>query len=293
MKKKQLIWIGVATCASILIAIILSFVLNVLFKVHSDGIFSAEWEAGDALNYAASIFGAVGTIVLGYVAYKQNDKLQKMEDNNYIANFSSTIILKSIYSELVKKKPTRIDPNEHCEQIIKEKNLQENKPYVDYKFTCKAKIIGDVIPAFIHIKKCDISYSDETEKSMDGCIYGMNLLNNYSRLAIYDQKYVMFEITYLINYEKRDEFEKLFEHDSCIVIVEIEFDVISIKNVLTKYKSRIYCKGKKDCNKIIWSDNNPQLFFYGHNIVSINELKIAGDKENHGKIKNANRKHSR
>ena len=171
--------------------------------------------------------------------------------------------------------------------------MQENKPYVDYKFTCKAKIIGDVIPAFIHIKKCDISYSDETEKSMDGCIYGMNLLNNYSRLTIYNQKYVMFEITYLINYEKRDEFEKLFEHDSCIVIVEIEFDVISIKNVLTKYKSRIYCKGKKDCNKIIWSDNNPQLFFYGHNIVSINELKIAGDKENHGKIKNANRKHSR
>ena len=48
-----------------------------LFKVHSDGIFSAEWKAGDALNYAASIFGAVGTIVLGYVAYKQNDKLQK------------------------------------------------------------------------------------------------------------------------------------------------------------------------------------------------------------------------
>ena len=162
MKKKQLIWIGVATCASILIAIILSFVLNVLFKVHSDGIFSAEWEAGDALNYAASMFGAVGTIVLGYVAYKQNDKLQKMEDNNYIANFSSTIILKSIYSELVNKKSTRIDPNEHCEQIIKEKDLQENKPYIDYKFTCKAKIIGDVIPAFIHIKKCDISYSDET-----------------------------------------------------------------------------------------------------------------------------------
>lgn len=39
MKKKQLIWIGVATGATILIAIILSFVLNVLFKVHTDGIF--------------------------------------------------------------------------------------------------------------------------------------------------------------------------------------------------------------------------------------------------------------
>lgn len=204
MKKRKLIWIGLVV---IMIVVFSAFVLNVLFKVHTYGNFVAEWGAGDAMNFAASIFGALGTIALGCVAYKQNDKLQKMEDNNYVANFSSTIILKSIYSELVNKKPTRIDPNEHCEQIIKEKNLQENKPYVDYKFTCKAKIIGDVIPAFIHIKKCDISYSDETEKSMDGCIYGMNLLNNYSRLAIYDQKYVMFEITYLINYEKRDEFE--------------------------------------------------------------------------------------
>lgn len=278
MKKKQLIWIGVATGATILIAIILSFVLNVLFKVHTDGIFSAEWEAGDALNYAASIFGAVGTIVLGYVAYKQNDRLQEMEKNNYISNFSSTIVLNSIYSELVNKKPTRINMNEHCEQIIKEQDLQENKPYIEYKFTCKAKIIGDVIPAFIHIRKCGISYSDETKKSMDGSIHGINILDNYSRLAIYGQEYVMFEITYLINYEKRDEFEKLFEHDSCIVIVEIEYDVISIKNVLTKYKSRVYCESKKNCNKIIWSDDKPQLFFYGYDIVKLNDLKIAGEK---------------
>lgn len=281
MKKKQLIWIGVATCASILIAIILSFVLNVLFKVHSDGIFSAEWEAGDALNYAASMFGAVGTIVLGYVAYKQNDKLQKMEDNNYIANFSSTIILKSIYSELVNKKSTRIDPNEHCEQIIKEKDLQENKPYIDYKFTCRAKIIGDVIPAFIHIKKCDISYSDETKTNMDDSIYGVNLLDNYSRLAIYNQDCAMFEITYLINCDKRDKFEKLFEHDKCTVIVEIEFDVVSIKNVLTKFKCRAYCKAKRECNEIKWSDDKPQLFFYGHDIVKLKDLKIAGEKRNH------------
>lgn len=88
MKKKQLIWIGIVT---ILIAILLAFGLNVLFKVHTDGIFSAEWEAGDALNYVASIFGAVGTIILGYVAYKQNDRLQEMENNNYIANYSSKI----------------------------------------------------------------------------------------------------------------------------------------------------------------------------------------------------------
>ena len=92
MKKKQLIWIGIVV---VLIALILALVVNILFKVHTDGIFSAEWGAGDALNYTASIFGAVGTIVLGYVAYKQNDRLQEMENNNYIANYSSMILMDS------------------------------------------------------------------------------------------------------------------------------------------------------------------------------------------------------
>ena len=149
MKKKQLIWIGVATCASILIAIILSFVLNVLFKVHSDGIFSAEWKAGDALNYAESIFGAVGTIVLGYVAYKQNDKLQKMEDNNYIANYSSMIILNTISINQVNKVMTRINPDECPEQIIIDSDWKDKTPYLGYKFIFNAKSIENGIPALI------------------------------------------------------------------------------------------------------------------------------------------------
>lgn len=278
MKKKYLIWIGIVT---ILIVIFLVFVLKVLFKVHTDGNFVAEWGAGDAMNFAASTFGVIGTIVLGCVACKQNARLQELENNNYISNFSSTIMLNGIYAEVVNKKSTRIDPSEHCEQVIKEKDFQCNKSYVAYKFTCEAKIIGDVIPAFIHIRKCDISYSDETEKSMDDSIYGVNLLDNYSRLAIYDPKCAMFEISYLINCEKRDKFQKLFEHDKCTVIVEIEFDVVSIKNVLTKYKCRAYCKAKRDCNEIKWSDDKPQLFFYGHDIVKLKDLKIAGEKRNH------------
>ena len=75
MKKRKLIWIGLVV---ILIVVFSAFVLNVLFKVHTYGNFVAEWGAGDAMNFAASIFGVLGTIALGCVAYKQNDKLQKI-----------------------------------------------------------------------------------------------------------------------------------------------------------------------------------------------------------------------
>ena len=146
MKKKQLIWIGIVT---ILIAILLAFGLNVLFKVHTDGIFSAEWEAGDALNYVASIFGAVGTIILGYVAYKQNDRSLEME-NNYIANYSSMILMDSIYIKQQADIPVNWDI--HSEQIIKDKAWNENVSYVGYKFTFNGTSIGNSIPVLIHIK---------------------------------------------------------------------------------------------------------------------------------------------
>lgn len=61
----------------------IAFVVNVLFKIKTNGLLSAEWSAGDALNYVASMFGAISTFVLSIVAYKQNEKLQKLEDNNY------------------------------------------------------------------------------------------------------------------------------------------------------------------------------------------------------------------
>lgn len=52
MNKKQLIRMSVVI---IFIAILVAFVLNLLFKIHTNGLFAAEWNAGDALNYAILI----------------------------------------------------------------------------------------------------------------------------------------------------------------------------------------------------------------------------------------------
>ena len=82
MKKSKYILISLCSICG---ALIIAFLVNVMFKIKTDGIFSAEWSAGDALNYMGSMVGAISTFVLSLVAYKQNEKLQKLEDNNYIA----------------------------------------------------------------------------------------------------------------------------------------------------------------------------------------------------------------
>lgn len=277
MKKKQLIWMGTVV---ILIATILTFGLNMLFKVHTDGIFSAEWEAGDALNYVASIFGAVGTIILGYVAYKQNDRLQEMENNNYIANYSSMVLMNNIYIRQDADIP--VNWKIHSEQIIKDCDWDEKTPYLGYKFTFNAKSMGNGIPVLIHIKDCNIFCSDESNKNMSSHLFGENYSNVYSRIAIHQDGNIKFGMTYVIDAKKRAEFENAIKQSVYSVVVEIVFDIITDKSVVTQCKCISYCDGKNCANQITWEDKDPKVFFYGHNIASINELKIAGEEDNHG-----------
>ena len=277
MKKKQLIWIGIVT---ILIAIFLAFGLNLLFKVHTDGIISAEWEAGDALNYAASIFGAVGTIILGYVAYKQNDRLQEMENNNYIANYSSMVLLNNIYIKQEADIPVNWDI--HSEQIIKDSDWNEKTLYLGYKFNFNAKSMGNGIPALIHIKDCNIFCSDDSKKNMSSHLFGKNYSNVYSRIAIHQDGNIKFGMTYVIDAKKRVEFENAIKQSAYSVVVEIVFDIVTDKSVVTQCKCISHCDGKNCANQITWEDKDPKVFFYGHNVANINELKIAGEEENHG-----------
>ena len=277
MKKKQLIWIGIVT---ILIAIFLAFGLNVLFKVHTDGIFSAEWEAGDALNYVASIFGAVGTIILGYVAYKQNDRLQEMENNNYIANYSSMVLMNNIYIKQDADIPVNWEI--HSEQIIKDCDWDEKTSYLGYKFTFNAKSMGNGIPALIHIKDCNIFCSEENNENMSSHLFGKNYSNVYSRIAIHQDGNIKFGMTYVIDAIKRVEFENAIKQSAYSVVVEIVFDIVTDKRVVTQCKCISHCDGKNCANQITWEDKDPKVFFYGHNVANINELKIAGEEENHG-----------
>ena len=65
MKNKKYLLISFcAICGAIAIA----FVVNVLFKIKTEGIFSAEWSAGDALNYVGAMVGSISTFVLSLVA---------------------------------------------------------------------------------------------------------------------------------------------------------------------------------------------------------------------------------
>lgn len=77
LAKKWWVWVIIV----LLLLVVVPLSIHCLFKISSDGFFSAEWTAGDALAFGGSILGFIGTVVLGSVAVWQNKQLRNDNKN--------------------------------------------------------------------------------------------------------------------------------------------------------------------------------------------------------------------
>ena len=80
-------------------------------------ILAARWDAADTLNYIATSLAFIGTFFLGLVAWKQNNDLQKIETNTFIANNSCEVFLDSIRLKNLNQIACNLD-TEHEESIF-------------------------------------------------------------------------------------------------------------------------------------------------------------------------------
>ena len=224
---------------AVVVALGLAFVVNLLFKIHSVGLLSAEWDAGDALNYVAAIASFIGTVVLGYIAYsqnemlmRQNNKLQDLEENSYIINNNSMITIEKI--RIAEKAHIPVNWEIHDEQIVADTEATTN--YVGYRFEIVAKEINGNAPVLVHIEKCTL-FCDDKNKTI---------------IHIEAVKETMGNLT-----------------------VEMVFQIIANKNIATRCKCRSYLNREQIGNNVTWKTENPMVFYYGNFVAK--EYEIAGE----------------
>lgn len=79
--KKHKVLFALICVAVLLLLIGVPFIINVLFKIPAVAdIFTAEWDAGDALGYYGAILSFIGTVVLGALALYQNHIIKTEAD---------------------------------------------------------------------------------------------------------------------------------------------------------------------------------------------------------------------
>ena len=273
-------------CVLLFVAsLVIAFVINILFKIKSDGIFSAEWSAGDALSYVSSIIGAVCTFVLGWVAYKQNEKLQKLEDNNYIASNSCMVLIDEV--KIKPKADMPIDYDIHAEQILREckntdKLLTGNNMEIRLK---KAESSVQATPSLVYVSRCTLLVGDNEKNSLESSIWSENIRDGYTRIAIMESEFA-FNCKLLVTRKNQEKFQSAIMAENNSLTAEMEFMIMTDKYVVTKCKCRAYCQFQNNDGVVTWKSEKPMVFFYGHELKNRDEILVLGEEIN-GKDENA------
>lgn len=273
LKKEKYVLISVCIFCG---ALIIAFVINVLFKVKTNSIFSAEWLAGDALNYVGTVLGAISTFILGLVAYKQNEKLESIEMNNYIALNSCMVLIDKIQIEPRANMP--IDYELHTEQILKEKDNEDMCPsgYTIEIILKKSDPFVQATPSLIQVSNCMFLVENAEKNIMERDIWANNIRDGYTRVAIHESG-IAFNLKLLISHSKQKKFEDDIKKNRNNIMVEFMLDVITDKYVMTKCKCRAYCLYSNMCGAVKWESDNPTVFFYGHELKNRNEIQVLGE----------------
>lgn len=273
MRKSKYILVS---CCFICGALIVAFVVNILFKIHTESIFSAEWKAGDALSYVGTMIGALSTFALGLVAYKQNEKLQDMEDHNYIATNSCMVLIDEI--QIKPKADIPINFELHTEQILMESDNKDEFPS-GYTIEVKLKKIDASVqatPSLIYVSQCTMFVGDGESNTLESDIWADNVRDGYTRMAIRESG-IAFNCKLLVSRNKQKKFENDIQREKNKLTAEIKFYVITDKYVMTKCKCRAYCYYQNNGGKVIWKSRDPMVFFYGHELKNRNEIQVFGE----------------
>ena len=107
----------------ILLFVLIPIAINFLFERQAPvDILVAKWSAADALSYTAGALAFLGTMFLGWISWSQNNQLQRIEINSFIAQNSCMVLLKSLSFTGLDQKVVNLD-TEHIEPIVVENGL--------------------------------------------------------------------------------------------------------------------------------------------------------------------------
>ena len=123
--KKLLQVLGWLIFGVIFLFVVIPIAINFLFQRQATvDILVARWDAADALSYTAGALAFLGTMFLGWISWSQNNQLQRIETNSFIAQNSCMVLLESLSFKRLNQKVINLG-TEHIEPIVVENGLKD------------------------------------------------------------------------------------------------------------------------------------------------------------------------
>lgn len=137
MKGRLKIIVLVAIAGVVSLAIVVGpIIINECYK-RNEG-YITVWGGSDMLAYFGAIIGAIGTISLGLIAWQQNGRILKLEENVFLAANAGFAVLTEVDIINIKSGEVLLDRN--CDQILLSQDASKHNNQTEMEsveITCK------------------------------------------------------------------------------------------------------------------------------------------------------------
>lgn len=271
--------------------------INIAYLLgHKQALIITEWDAADVLTFYGAIVGAAGTIVLGIIAWQQNARLLKIEENTFLASNAGSALVTEVTIKGAKSVACNLE--QHTEQIvITEKVKTESNPleYGSVTIQCKLEPMDKAQHiAFVKVKTVTI-FATTDETSIDAVITAEMTGEQYSRVAI-SKDFDRFEYAVIMSKEEKVAFLNAINNMYSTMAVEMELCFVTDKYVETELMCRaILANPDYDEEEEIYShfktssEEVPICFWQGASCKNKQDIQIKTITEgkHNGKTENA------
>lgn len=265
---------------SVLVIVGAPIIINELYKI--DKGYYTVWNANDVLAYTGTIISAIGTIVLGVVAWKQNTRLLKVEETTFLAANSTAALLTEV--KLGGIKTTVGHLGFHEEQVVFSDEMlrMDSQPgdYSSIEVSCKIEPLDNSQHiALVNVNHVFLAVDDE-KNNRQVVLDVSNPYSDFTRVAI-SRKYDRFNITIVLSSSEKHSIINAINTLYSIICMDLEMTLVTNKSVKTKLLCRATLREPDYddnegvyCNFKTTEDNPPMCFWKGTSIINSNEIKI-------------------
>lgn len=253
--------------SSMLCFLVIPLLINFLFtRPAICKIFAVKWEASDALGYVGGALTFVGTVFLGWISWKQNQELQKRQDETFIAENSCSVLLDNIEVRNMAYKAVNL--NIHPETIaIADFPDQQTSDYgslecdITLYYEKNRPVIVRVREAFIQIGNYTATfhkYDDFFTRVAGGA--------DVSR----------FKLSLIMPSSEKNEIKAKIDAHFRQIMLDITMEVVSERYVSTLLKCRSTLTYHESCGQIKYVSNKEHMmcFWYGNSILSSSGIEF-------------------
>lgn len=264
--KRSKIWLSIVIAAIICFGLI-PLIVNWFFKQATlMPILKPEWEAGEALGYVSGILSFIGTMFLGRVSWKQNQDLQKKQDETFAAENSCTVLLDKVAFKIGNQNACNL--NIHPETIVcSSEQLQKGYGWESFECEITLQYVKN-LPVLVRVLSASIFVENQVAEFVkyDEC---------FTKVAAF-KDYCKFNLTLLVSAEEKQKIGNLINQGIYPIALEIKFETVSDRYVSTTLKCRStleYCGGVKYGIKYSSSEDTSMSFGYGSRVLEQSEIK--------------------